>query len=269
MASNMPRRVIVICAALCMVCAFMFSVQAEAKAGDLRDRALLIGVSDYSDTCKWGDLYFCHKDAMDMRDMLIEQFGWKSSDIMVLVNESATEANIVEGINWLKKANGMAIFYFSGHGDFYPEVQAIPNGDEVKDQAIIPYDGDTTALEHLMFDDVMIDYFAGMKAESTILVFDSCYSGGLIDELGVEGRMILSSCEINEMCWEGGSKKAPFENGVYTYCLMQALDGAGDVNGDGSVSLDEAAAYAEDHVGDYTQQVHPVTYDGISGETFL
>ena len=252
-----------------MVCAFTFSAQAEAKAGNLKNRALLIGVSDYSDTCTYGDLSFCHKDAFDMRDMLVEQYGWKSNDIKVLVNESATEANIIAGIDWLKKATGTTVFYFSGHGDFYADVQAIPNGDEPRDQCIIPYDGDTGTMEHLMIDDAMIGYFEGMNAQATVLIFDSCYSGGMIDELGTEGRMILSSCLYNEMCWEGGTKQIPFENGVYTYCLLQAFDGAGDVDGDGMVSLDEAAAYAEDHVGDYTRQVTPITYDGISGETYL
>jgi len=253
--------------------ASMLPIGAEARAQDQQKWALLVGISDYGDLCSYGDLLYCHKDAIDLYNVLVDQYNWKPSHIKMLINESATEENIINGISWLKERcsnpQSTAVFYFSGHGDFWADKSAVPNRDEPRDQSIMPYDSDTGTAEHIIFDDSLQEYFSGFRSTQTVLIFDSCYSGGMIDELGVEGNLIMSSCRVNEMCDEGGRGKIQIENGVYTYCILNALKGMGDSNGDGMVSMEEAASYAEVHVRDITRNVHPVTYDGIMGETFL
>jgi len=234
--------------------------------------ALLVGISDYSDVCSYGDLSWCHKDVADMYNLLTSN-GWTPSHIKVLVNSSATAANIIAGIAWLKSvsAKGMALFYFSGHGSFFADKWSVPDKDEPQDQCLVPYDGDTSAYKNLLFDDSLKEYFSGFKAAQTVIMLDCCYAGGIIDECGVDGRLIMAACKSNEMSYEGGNRGAtiPIQNGVYTYVVLQAMSGAGDANGDGVVSLDEAACYAEIHSRDWTRSTHPVTYDGISGETYL
>ena len=234
--------------------------------------AVLAGISDYSDVCGYGDLSWCHKDVADMYNLLVSN-GWSPSHIKVLVNSSATAANIIDAIAWLKdvSAKGVALFYFSGHGSFFADKWSVPDKDEPADQCLVPYDGDTGSYSNLLFDDSLKVYFSGFKAAQTVIILDCCYSGGIIDECGTSGRLIMSACEAHEMSYEGGNKgvNVPLQNGVYTYCVLEAMAGAGDVNGDGVVSLDEAAQYAAVHSRDWTQSAHPVTYDGIAGETYL
>jgi hypothetical protein len=223
--------------------------------------AVLVGISEYGAACGYGNLNWCHKDVTDMYNELVSH-GWKPSHIMMLINSSATEANIVAAISWLKEnsAGGMALFYFSGHGSFMSH-----------DQCLVPYDADTWSFEHMIWDYQLKDYFSDCKAAQTVMMFDSCYAGGMIDDCGIQTRLLMCACMTKEMCWEGGDhgKKLQMHNGVYTYCVLSGLDGAGDYNNDGAVSLEEAAQYATIHVRDFTRNVSPVTYDGISGETLL
>lgn len=223
--------------------------------------AVLVGISDYGAACGYGDLNWCHKDAADMYTELVSH-GWKSSHILMLVNSSATEANIIAGISWLKEnsAGGTALFYFSGHGSFIKH-----------NQCLVPYDGNTWSFEHMIWDYQLKIYFSDCKAAHTVMIFDSCYAGGMINDCGISSRLLMCACTTKEMCWEGGDHGSNLQmhNGVYTYCVLLGLGGAGDYNHDGTVSLEEAAQYATIHVPDFTPSVNPVTYDGISGETLL
>jgi Caspase domain len=250
----------------------MLPMSGAAAISDNQKWALLVGISDYSDVCGYGDLSWCHKDVADMYGLLVSN-GWAPSHIKVLVNSSATAANIIGGIAWLKSVSvkGMALFYYSGHGSFYADKWSVPNKDEPQDQCIVPYDGDTSNYANLLFDDTLKEYFSGFTAAQLVIILDSCYSGGFIDECGTTGRLIMAACRANEMSYEGGNKgvNVPLQNGVYTYCVLQAMNGAGDANGDGVVSLDEAAQYASVHSRDWVQSMHPETYDGISGESYL
>lgn len=263
--------------AISVVSIFLLSLAAvhAASAADIADGqkwALLIGISDYAPTAGYGDLTYCHKDALDMYALLISK-GWLPSHIKVLTNESATRENIVAGISWLNSnsAKGMALFFYSGHGSFFADKWAVPDKDESNDQCIMPYDSDLGDYSTLIFDDQLRDYFASCKASRTIFIFDCCYAAGQIDELGKKGRLILAGSDVHQMSYEGGMRgcNIPIENGVYTYCILQAMTGSGDANGDGTVSLEEAAAYAAEAVQEYTQNVRAIIYDGISGETYL
>ena len=269
-----PRMLGVFLVAVSLTILAVAPMQSAGSAGEGQKFALLVGVSDYDPVCSYGDLKYCHKDAQDMFALLVDGYGWDPSNIMVLLNESATAENILSGISWLEEEcshpRSIALFYFSGHGSFYSNNMAISDGDEQHDQCIMPHDGDTQQIENIIFDDTLREYLAGFRADSTILMFDSCYSGGFIDDVGANGRLILASCGEREMCWEGAETgKVQIENGVFTYCILEAFGGAGDMDGDGMVSVEEAGNYAMTHVGDFTPQVQPEMFDGVDGDTYL
>lgn len=255
----------------------MLAVAPMQSAGSVDERqkyALLVGVSDYDPVCAYGDLSYCHKDALDMFGLLVDGHGWNPSNILVLLNESATAENILSGISWLKEEcsspRSTALFFFSGHGSFFSDRHAIPDRDEPLDECIMPHDGDTQEVQNIIFDDTLSAYLDGFGSARTILMFDSCYSGGFIEDVGAEDRLILTSCGDREMCWEGAETgKVQIENGVFTHCILEAFGGAGDADDDGMVSVEEAGSYAMTHVGDFTPQAHPEMFDGVEGDTYI
>jgi hypothetical protein len=236
--------------------------------------ALLVGVSDYDPVCTYGDLTYSHKDALDMYDLLVEGYGWSPSNVLLLVNESATADNVLNGISWLSEMctcpGSTALIFFSGHGSFFCDNKAVRNWDEPVDECIMPYNGDTNLIENVIFDDVMREQLSSFVSTRTILILDSCYSGGFIEDVGEKGRLVLASCGEREMCWEGmETGKVRIQNGLFTYCLLEAFAGVGDSDGDGEVTVEEAGGYAMDRVKDFTPDVQPEMYDGVAGDTCL
>jgi len=264
------KTISIILVTTCMLMIAVLPVVSAATIPDAKKYAVLVGISDYSDTAGYGDLSYCHKDALDMYNLLVSK-GWNPSHIKLLLNESATCANIVAGIQWLtaNAVRGMALFYYSGHGSFFPDKWSVFDNDEPNDQCLVPYDADISHYVNLIFDDQLKVYFSDCKASQTVMILDCCYAAGHIDECGTNDRVIMAACDVHQMSYEGYSKRIPIENGVYTYWILQAMTGAGDADANGVVSLEESAAYAAIHLQEMTRNVRAILYDGISGETYL
>ena len=120
--------------------------------------------------------------------------------------------------------------------------------------------------------------FRRIQAEWVIFIIDSCYSGAgggrsiltsnkynerrgdpsdkYLDRLTEgKGRIILTASRANELSIE----KSDLEHGVFTYYLLEALHGKGDIDGDRVVTLSEAYRYVSKMVPDATNQnQHPV-----------
>jgi hypothetical protein len=264
----------VIAIAVCFVFLAAVPAQSACPDGCGQKFALLVGVSDYDPVCTYGDLTYSHKDALDMYDLLVEAQGWDPSHVRLLLNSSATAQNIVDGISWLSEMcsdqKGTALIFFSGHGSFFCDNHAVRDWDEPTDECIMPFDGDSHLVQNVIIDDAMGDMLDTIGSARTILILDSCYSGGFIPDVGDEGRLILASCGEREMCWEGvETGKVQVKNGLYTHCLLEAFAGAGDSDGDGTVSVEEAGAYAIERVQDFTPDVLPEMYDGVECDTYL
>jgi uncharacterized caspase-like protein len=258
----------------CFIMVAFAPLQSAGNASEGQRFALLVGVSDYDPVCTYGDLTYSHKDALDMFDLLVSGHGWDPSNIVLLLNESATAENILSGISWLENEcsnpRSTALIFFSGHGSFFCNRAAVPDRDEPVDECIMPHDGDPQTSDNIIFDDTLGDRLDRFKSGRVVLVLDSCYSGGFIKETGSEGRLVLASCGEREMCWEGvETGKVQVQNGLFTYCLLEAFGGAGDADGDGKVSIEEAGDYAMDRVRDYTPDVQPEMFDGVNGDLYL
>ena len=139
--------------------------------------ALLVGINKYLEP--GNDLQGCVNDVMDMADILTKKYGFKQDNIRILTDARATQANIMERLEWLvsdTQPGDMLVWHYSGHG---AQVRC-RNGDELddqKDEIICPHDLD---WDNPFTDDMIADYFKRVP-EGSLLTFicDACHSGSM------------------------------------------------------------------------------------------
>jgi hypothetical protein len=105
-------------------------------------------------------------------------------------------------------------------------------------------------------DEKMEDYALAMllrlfNVASMNILMGQCYSGGFIEELAREGRIMSTSCCGNEQSW--ASPNYEYDEFVYHWiCAINGADEAGrpinaDTDHNGEVSMAEAFEYARSH----------------------
>ncbi len=104
-------------------------------------------------------------------------------------------------------------------------------------------------LEELR-DDQMAGYVDALPCETIICTFEQCFSGGMIDDLEADGRVIATACNWDEYSWAMPPDYI-YDTFVYHWtCAVgwETPDGEpvdADTNNDGIVSMREAFLYAE------------------------
>jgi hypothetical protein len=143
--------------------------------------ALQVGIDDYDHVNK---LNGCVQDILDMKDVLIETFGFPAENIQTLTNKEATHEAIIKAFkthlieNAKKYPDAVVIFQYSGHGS-----QAYDgNGDESDglDETLVPVDSRDRENKHFdITDDELNDLFEELSQFTPNITFilDSCHSG--------------------------------------------------------------------------------------------
>jgi len=148
--------------------------------------AVVIGVSDYSSPRM--DLKYAKKDAEAFRDALIKRCRFSKENVRLLVDREATRESIRKAIEgWLSQKSKSAdaiVVYFSGHGTRAPD----NDNDEEDgfDEFLLPYDFDPSDLTSGIRDDDFAFWIRTLKCDRTLLIFDSCFSGGSARARGVD-----------------------------------------------------------------------------------
>jgi uncharacterized caspase-like protein/uncharacterized protein YgiM (DUF1202 family) len=258
-------------------------VTREANRGQIW--AVVIGISQYKTV---RSLKYADKDAMAFRDYLTRNVGVTPNHMTVLINEQATLFNLKRSLGTeLKRKAGpkdTVIIYYAGHGA--PETDASsPDGDGME-KYLIPYDADpqdlyTTGLPMREVETI----FHRLSAERVIFITDSCYSGatagrtfstaarratlsdGFLTRLSKgKGRVVLTASRAGEVSEE----RDDLGHGVFTYYLLEGLQGKADMDGDGLITVDEAYSYLSTHVPQATgQNQHPVKKGEVEGQLIL
>jgi hypothetical protein len=137
--------------------------------------ALLVGINKYLEP--GNDLQGCVNDVMDMAELLTTQYGFKQDNIRILTDARATQANIIERVEWLlsdTKPGDVLFWHQSSHGS---QVRC-RNGDELDDgmdEIIVPYDMD---WDNPFTDDMIAEYFKRVpEGSSMTFCLDACHSG--------------------------------------------------------------------------------------------
>jgi uncharacterized caspase-like protein len=224
--------------------------------------AVVIGIDDYA---KWPKLRYAVNDAKGMRDVLVSRHQFKPENIFLLLNQDATRENILSllgdklGDPARVKRDDRVLVFFAGHG----ATRKLPSGRELG--YIIPVE---SALENFHGQAISMTNFQDISeaipAKHVLFVMDSCYSGlaltrGARPASGQNFLQEIARRSARQMLTAGGADQQVADGGpnghsVFTWTLMQALEGSGDLNGDGVITASEIAAYAGPIVSSLSQQ---------------
>lgn len=231
--------------------------------------AIIIGISSYQDT-RIPSLRYASKDARAFYDWLISSEGGKYSParVLLMLDQDATGVKMKNALfDWLKQAleEDMVTIYFAGHGS--PE-----SPDSPENLFLLPYDVKYDSISSTGFPmwDIETALKRFIKAKKVVVIADACHAGGVGQSFDIarrvsrgmkvnpissgltnlsnvsDGVAIFSASSDNQFSqeskgWGGG-------HGVFTYFLLEGLNGQADYNKDQSVNLGELSLYLSEQV---------------------
>lgn len=132
--------------------------------------ALIIGINTYKNV---PPLDSAVKDAVGVRDVLMQRYGFRRDRIIELLNEQATRTNIEGSLFDLGRKAGAedsVLIYYAGHGQY---------DEDGRLGWWVPVEGQPKQPGTFITNASIRDYIEGMKAKHVYLVADSCFSGTL------------------------------------------------------------------------------------------
>lgn len=226
--------------------------------------AVIVGVSEYSSPNIPG-LKYADKDAQALAEFLRrpEGGGYDSDHLRVLLNSDATLPNIKNAlINFLGQAIDMdlVLIYFAGHG--------APEPARPQNMYLLTYDSDPTQLGTTAFPmwDIQTVLARHINAKRVIVFSDACHSGNISVNFTTRGLGVTEQNLINQYLTDLSKTKEgvvvftasaagevsqeypEFNHGVFTYYLLEGLEGKADYNNDYTVTINELMQYVEEQV---------------------
>ncbi len=204
--------------------------------GGQRVFAVMVGISDYGG--EQSDLAYTAQDATKMADTLRRQGVLNPASITLTDAEATVDAVRAAFAQVAAQAgpDDVFMFFYSGHGG-------------QMDGTVSPTEPDgmyeTLAMRGGMItDSEMAEMFATLNTRMSLLILDSCFSGGFArNVVSRPGVMGLFSSE------EDLTSAVPdkFEAGGYMSSYVQeAFTGQGDENGDGLITAGELSSYVRE-----------------------
>jgi WD40 repeat protein len=228
---------------------------------------LAIGVSDYALTT--ANLKWAAKDAQDFAETIKAQEGglYKKVSVRLLLNDKATRKEIIEGLNWLKRettSRDVVMVFLSGHGF---------RGDK-NEYYFLPHDGHPDEPEVTAVRDFDIRDFLSKVAGKAVLFLDTCHSGQLRLGKGQTDALPDITKFANELAdadagvivfasstgRERSLELDRFQNGAFTYALLEGIRGQADYTKDFFIVISELETYLAERVKALTEgKQKPVT----------
>ncbi len=247
--------------------------------------SVVIGINDYP---KLPRLKYAVKDATEFYRLLVEKNKVPPANITLLLNEQATLSNLRSVLGTHLKTSAekgdMVVIFFAGHGASERDASSA-DGDGLE-KYLLTWEADIKDLYSTAIPMREIAHIFGrIQSDRLIFIADACYSGasggrtvnvtgmrsgihdGFLDRIaGGKGKVILSASSANEVSVE----QDDLRHGVFTYYLLEGLNGVADTDGDGAVTVDEVYRYVSEKVPRATgQEQHPVKKGSVEGDLIL
>ena len=250
---------------------------------------LAVGINTYMNSAY--NLNYAQPDAKAFVDKLTASSNeriFKSIDKVEIYNEQATKENIIKGFKSIiakAKPEDVFVFFYAGHGSL-DEEHKDKDGDSPF--YFVPTDitklyGDPEQLQKRGLSGAELrTYLTQIKSTKQIVLMDACHSGGALKGMNVRAvasdeKAIVQLARSSGVVWIASSGTKQFatefdvlKHGVFTYALLEALDGKND-NGDNKVTVNELKLFMEERVPELTKQYggqaqYPTGY--INGNDF-
>jgi peptidoglycan/xylan/chitin deacetylase (PgdA/CDA1 family) len=237
-----------------------------------RSWAVVVGIDAYA---AWPRLSFAVRDAEGVRDALIERFGFEPERVISLFDRDATRQRILEVLGDELPArvgpDDRVFVFFAGHG----ATRALPGGGERG--YIVPVDADRQHLQsRAVAMSQLSDIAEAMPAKHVLFVMDACYSGLALTRSGgasvTDPRRYVREVtrrRARQILTAGGADEAVADSGpgghsIFTWNLLQGLDGPADLDGNGFITATELAGYVAPRVSAVSKQT-PTFGDLVGG----
>jgi peptidoglycan/xylan/chitin deacetylase (PgdA/CDA1 family)/uncharacterized caspase-like protein len=241
--------------------------------------ALIVGINDYQN---WPKLRYAVNDANGIEEALVTEFGFKRENIRKLLNGDATRQRILQVLgddftDGKKVQREDRIFvFFAGHG----ATRTFEDGRQLG--FIVPVDADASNYYSTAISMTSLREASDLIAAKHIyFVMDSCYSGlalsrgmgafskdrSYLDEISRRAsRQILTAGGADQQVADDG----PGGHSVFTWALLEGLQGKADLDGNGIITASELGAYVSPIVSSFAKQTPTVgNLVGSEGGEFI
>lgn len=196
--------------------------------------AISVGIADYGGNTS--NLSYTDTDAQKLLQKF-EELGMLREESIILTNQDATLPAFRRAFQRVAVQAGpedIFLFFYSGHGSQVddPDDRAELDG---RDETLVFADG-----EELTDDDLAL-MFADIRAGTTMIVLDACFSGGFERDLITRPNMMgLFSSEEDLTSLVASEFNA---GGYLSRFFSDGVGGQADDNGDGNITAGELVAY--------------------------
>ncbi len=234
--------------------------------------ALVVGISYYKNL---EPLNYADDDARSIRDYLLDSKIVRKENMYDRIDSNATRSNFFADLRKIydkirPDSNDRVIIYFAGHGD---------NESHTGQGYLLAYDCEQASYassDAIFIPQLEAEVNALSEKAKVILITDACRSGNLAGQkagalltmrmlnTGFSGITKILSCEEDQLSQEkdfpGGG------HGVFTYYLLEALEGISVPDSAKYISLSKIEDYVKKNVYENTKEKQrPVVY-GPSSE---
>jgi hypothetical protein len=228
--------------------------------------ALIIGVSDYTDTTIQGLKGEPTKDAQALADVLTSKYSFAKENVTVLKNPTENQINR-EFIKLSRKvgSNDNLVIFYAGHGNY----------DKTTEKGYwMPSNANMEFEENIILNTSIVTYIKAIPSKHTLLISDACFSGSIL----TTSRSYKTASKAVQKKYELPSRKAitsgtlttvPNES-VFMKYLLKRLN----QNTQKYLSAGQLFNMIEDPVinnttGDNQPQYAPISRTGDEGGDFI
>lgn len=164
---------------------------ASGERGRVPFWAVMIGIDEYA-AMSIRNLRGCRNDVLAMRSFLLTNLHVPPDQIIMLLDQNATRANIIGAIGSLLEHPGLQrddqiLIHFSGHGSLMRPPPMWNSGPYV--QSLVPHDSGADGVYNIPDRTLgaLLDALASKHGSNITVVLDACHSGSGTRNLEAEG----------------------------------------------------------------------------------
>lgn len=232
---------------------------------------LAVGINNYLNP-KY-NLEYAVNDAKAFTNALITKADSLFEEVKLysLFNEMAIKPNIQKAVEEIKSAAGpedVFVFYYAGHG-----VMSVPSDASPAEFFIVThdvtnlYDQTSVLRQKAVSAKELLDFSLNILAEKQLFLLDACHSGGAVESFATRGdsrektlaqlarstgTFFITAAQDVQYANEVGN----LQHGLFTYALLEVLNGQFGNNGDDKITISELKIYVEERVPELSEEHH-------------